>query len=205
MISCASPAPPSARRHRGAGAAAELRHRQQALSLRRGRASCARPARQRPHAHLLALGHRQRRAVRSPPARAAPPTSAASWCARATYSPSGGLFASYSGLERQARDAKAGIWAAGECRSPRRVPRQGVGGGQAARPRRLPDQGPRHRRGTRLRAALVARLRPRPHPEGARRALVLLRARGRSRRLQAGDPGVSTKLRTWATGSVRYC
>ena len=30
----------------------------------------------------------------------------------------GGLFASYSGLERQARDAKAGIWAAGEVERP---------------------------------------------------------------------------------------
>jgi endonuclease YncB( thermonuclease family) len=31
---------------------------------------------------------------------------------------SGGLFASYSGLERQARDTKAGIWAAGEVQRP---------------------------------------------------------------------------------------
>ena len=30
----------------------------------------------------------------------------------------GGLFASYSGLERQARDAKAGIWAAGDAERP---------------------------------------------------------------------------------------
>jgi endonuclease YncB( thermonuclease family) len=30
----------------------------------------------------------------------------------------GGLFASYAGLERQARDAKAGIWAAGEVERP---------------------------------------------------------------------------------------
>ena len=33
-------------------------------------------------------------------------------------SPGGGLFASYAGLERQARDAKAGIWAAGEAERP---------------------------------------------------------------------------------------
>ena len=101
-----------------------------------------------------------------------------------------GLFASYSGLERQARDAKSGIWAAGDAERPERVPRQGLGRSQAPRTRRLSDQGPGDRRRARLRAARVTRLRTRPHPEGARRALVLLRARGRSRRLQAGRAGL---------------
>ena len=96
-----------------------------------------------------------------------------------------GLFASYTGLEREARAAKAGVWATGEAERPAEFRAKAVGGGQAPRARRLPHQGPHHRRRARVRAALVARLRARPHPEGQGRALVLLGAGSGGRRLEA--------------------
>ena len=55
---------------------------------------------------------------RSPPARAATSTSTASWCARATCSPAAACLPATPASSAQARDAKAGIWAAGEVERP---------------------------------------------------------------------------------------
>ena len=108
----------AARRHRGPRAPAELRHRQPALPLRGGRAGGARQARQRPQPHLHRSAAPTAPGARSPPARAVELDINGELVRQGHVFAASGLFASYSGLERQARDAKAGIWAAGDAERP---------------------------------------------------------------------------------------